>query len=135
MKKIIFFLLVIINFALFGDFRYYPGSNKELKELIKDESVYLGDIDTSKIMDMSFLFCSDPYICDKYKVVFINRKNFEGIEKWNVSNVKKMNYMFAGTQEFNQSIGLWNVGKVEDMSGMFYNAKKFNQNINCWNVS
>ncbi|MEI0496392.1 hypothetical protein R4J09_13435 [Brachyspira intermedia] len=36
--------------------KYKPTSRKELKDLVTDESIYLGDIDTSLITDMSGLF-------------------------------------------------------------------------------
>ncbi|KAJ9816122.1 hypothetical protein QR412_05735, partial [Campylobacter jejuni] len=36
--------------------KYFPETKEELKALVEDESIYLGDIDTSKITDMSYLF-------------------------------------------------------------------------------
>ena len=39
--------------------KYQPQSLVQLKALVKDESVYLGDIDTSNITDMSSLFEPD----------------------------------------------------------------------------
>ena len=33
--------------------KYKPQTKDELKELVKDENIYLGDIDTSLINDMS----------------------------------------------------------------------------------
>ena len=39
--------------------KYSPKTKRELQELIKDESIYLGDIDTSNITDMSSLFEPD----------------------------------------------------------------------------
>ena len=41
--------------------KYQPQSLAQLKALVKDESVYLGDIDTSNIADMSSLF--KPDVC------------------------------------------------------------------------
>ena len=41
--------------------KYQPQSLAQLKALVKDESVYLGDIDTSNIADMSSLF--EPNVC------------------------------------------------------------------------
>ena len=62
--------------------KYSPKSCDELKELINDESVNLGDIDTSAIDDMSNLFEDSK------------REDFSGIEKWNVSSVEEMSDMF-----------------------------------------
>ncbi|GLH58720.1 hypothetical protein [Helicobacter ailurogastricus] len=36
--------------------RYSPKANAELKELAKDENVYLGEIDVSAVEDMSEVF-------------------------------------------------------------------------------
>ena len=36
--------------------KYKPQTKDELKELVKDESIYLGDIDTSLITNMKSLF-------------------------------------------------------------------------------
>ena len=41
--------------------KYKPSTKTELQELVKDESVYLGDIDISNITDMGSLF--EPDVC------------------------------------------------------------------------
>lgn len=64
--------------------KYSPKDYDELKALVDDESVNLGDIDTSAITDMSGLFCD----CE--------REDFSGIEKWDTSSVADMSYMFSG---------------------------------------
>lgn len=102
--------------------KYKPKSKKMLKKLVEDESVYLGDIDTSAITDMSELFKGS------------NRTDFSGIEYWNVSNVTTMRSMFQNARHFNQPIGAWNVESVISMSFMFYGAKKFCQVLDNWNV-
>ena len=43
--------------------------------------------------------------------------------------------MFCGARSFNQPLNKWNVSKVTDMSWMFENARSFNQPLNKWNVS
>ena len=50
------------------------------------KDVFLGDIHTSKITDMSFLF-SFYYDATNEKN---DRKDFSGIESWDVSNVVNM---------------------------------------------
>lgn len=62
--------------------KYTPTTKKELQKLVRDESVYLWSIDTSLITDMSGLFA------------FSQRKDFSGVEKWDVSNVINMENMF-----------------------------------------
>lgn len=53
--------------------KYKPANREELKALCNDESVYLGDINTSLIADMSGLFLDST------------RKDFSGIERWDTS--------------------------------------------------
>lgn len=102
---------------------YHPKTKDELLDLIDDKSVYLGDIDTSAITDMSGLFRDS------------NRTDFSGIEYWDVSSVVNMSCMFYEMTNFNQSLVLWDVSKVEDMRCMFNGATSFNQPLDFWNVS
>lgn len=102
---------------------YKPNTREELQDLVNDLSINLGDIDTSKITDMSSLFFDTP------------RTHFVGIEKWDVSKVRDMAGMFLGAASFNQDISSWNVGRVRDMDFMFYGAKAFNQDISKWDIS
>ena len=107
-----------------SDFKFHPDTKEELLKLCRDESVYLGDIDTSKITDMSCLFEGD----------FIRySRDFSGIESWNVSNVTDMSGMFAGSS-FNMDIYSWNVSNVNNMNCMF-NGSSFKKNISSWDVS
>ena len=96
--------------------KHIPETKEELQKLCNDLTVNLGDIDTSKITDMSELF---------YKS---ERKDFSGIETWDVSNVTDMSSMFAESQ-FNGDISNWNFSNVTDMRGMFYKTA-FNGDIN-----
>ena len=106
-------------------FKYHPETKEELLKLCRDESVYLGDIDTSKITDMSDLFRGNDELWYS--------RDFSGIEFWNVSNVKNMSYMFFESS-FNQDIGSWDVSNVINMGNMFCNTS-FNQDIGSWDVS
>ncbi|TEY00744.1 BspA family leucine-rich repeat surface protein [Campylobacter sp. US33a] len=103
--------------------KHTPKIKSELKKLVDDPNINLGDIDTSNITDMSFLFKNST------------RKDFSGIESWDTSNVKDMSAMFDGAISFNQDISAWDTSKVKDMSYMFYRAKSFNQDIGSWDVS
>ncbi|CAM3108915.1 BspA family leucine-rich repeat surface protein [Streptobacillus felis] len=128
-----------------NNFIYKPNNKEELIELINNENIFLGDIDTSEIYDMSNLFYESK------------RENFKGIEKWDVSNVQDMEGMFKNSNfngdisgwdtsnvqymsemfsysDFNGDISSWDVSNVEDMEGMFKNSK-FNGDISKWDVS
>ena len=98
------------------EYKYHPKTKEELKKLARDESIYLGDIDTSNITDMSDLFNQS------------NRKYFLGIEKWDTSKVTHMSWMFAGCKEFNQPIN-FDTSNVKDMHGMFAGCEKFNKPV------
>ena len=92
--------------------KHKPTTKEELKKLVEDESIHLGDIDTSEITDMSYLFQDST------------RTDFRGIYRWNVSKVTNMENMFKNAKYFNEPLKSWDVGNVENMSGMFKNTKK-----------
>ncbi len=104
-------------------FKYHPASKEELKKLVEDESIYLGDINTSFITDMSRLFENSK------------RTDFSGIEKWKISKVEDMSYMFKGALQFNSDISGWDVSNVKNMRYMFCGTKEFNSDLSKWNVS
>ena len=121
---------IVKEYPVFEDYKdflierkYHPTTKEELQALCDDESIYLGDIDTSKITDMSNLF------------YFSNRKDFSGIETWDVSNVVNMSGMFNHAEFFNHPIGDWDVSHVKYMDEMFYYAVSFNQDISKWDIS
>ena len=97
---------------------YKPGCYRELLKLTKDESVRLGDIDTSLITSMDGLFR------------FSKRRNFDGLETWDTSNVTTMAYMFLQAEHFNHPIGNWDVSNVTNMEYMFAGCTGFNQPLN-----
>ena len=101
--------------------KYQPKTKEELQALCNDESVYLGDIDTSKITDMSCLFFKSE------------RTDFRGIETWDTSNVKNMEAMFCQSS-FDGDISKWDVSGVKNMGWMFANST-FNSDISRWDVS
>lgn len=114
------------------EFKYYPQTKEELKALVDNENIYLGDIDTSAITDMSDLFCKD--YDENKKIPTNDRDIFEGIEFWDVSNVTNMDSMFFKCENFNEPLDSWNVSNVENMNSMFYGCHNFNQPLNSWNT-
>ena len=109
---------------------YYPETKEELlkniQELLNNGERNFNCIDTSKITDMSNLFDSGNY-----------NKSLDNIDisKWNVSNVKYMQFMFDGYENFNCDLSKWDVSKVENMKGMFSWCIKFNCDLSKWNVN
>ncbi|MCW1355590.1 BspA family leucine-rich repeat surface protein, partial [Campylobacter jejuni] len=103
--------------------KFTPDTKEELKALVKDEAIHLGYIDTSNITDMSELFFKST------------RKDFSGIEKWDVSNVKDMDSMFWGCENFDQDISGWNTSSVVNMKSMFKGCDSFNQDLSSWDIS
>ena len=63
--------------------------------------------------------------------MFYNAKNFNGdLSKWNVSNVRNMEYMFGYAKKFNGDLSKWNVSNVTNMYDMFENARSFDKRKN-----
>lgn len=77
--------------------KYKPTNREELKALCDDKNIYLGDIDTSLIADMSELFDSS---------YGSSRKDFSGVESWDVSNVEMMDGMFVSCP-YSHSLESW----------------------------
>ena len=111
-------------------YEYYPETKKELikniVEIFNSGKTNLNCIDTSKITDMSNLFDSSNY-----------NKSLDNIDisKWNVSNVKYMQFMFDGYENFNCDLSNWDVSKVENMKGIFSWCINFNCDLSKWDVS
>ena len=109
-------------------YEYFPKTKQELRKNIQellDKNIYdFNCIDTSAITDMSHLFDSDNYPL-----------NDIDISKWDVSNVKYMQFMFDGYENFNCDLSNWDVSKVENMKGIFSWCKNFNCDLSKWDVS
>lgn len=103
--------------------KYSPETKEELHDLCNDLTVNLRDIDTSKITDMSKLF------------FFSERKDFSGIETWDVSNVKDMSHMFHGKSLTNIDFKQWNTCSLENMSCMFIEAELSEVDLSCFDTS
>ena len=111
-------------------YEYFPETKEELikniEECFNNKRYNLNYIDTSKITDMSNLFDSGNY----------NKSlNNIDISKWDVSNVKYMQFMFDGYENFNCDLSKWDVSNVKNMKGMFSWCINFNCNLSKWDVS
>lgn len=102
-----------------------PKDLKELRSIMRDVNVYLGDIEIPKnITSLENAFS------------LTTRSDFSGLENWDVSHITNMNYLFQNCKSFTgKEIKNWNVSSVASMREMFRNCKKFNANLSKWNIS
>lgn len=145
-------LFIVVLFVIISqaqDYKYFPKNRSELIALVRDERVNLGNINTSKVADMSWLFAtmsekSCAYIKESIAQWIDlkncidsagSRKDFSGIDSWDTSSVATMEGMFAWQENFNENINAWNVSRVENMSFMFAGTIMFNQPLDKWNIT
>lgn len=86
--------------------KFIPETTSELKKLVSDKRISLADIDVSKVYDFDFLFDNST------------RKNWEGIETWDVSHVKCMQFTFGGTY-FDGDLSNWDLKSLKFAKNMF----------------
>ncbi|MEI0799242.1 BspA family leucine-rich repeat surface protein [Brachyspira intermedia] len=96
--------------------KHKPLTKEELKNLVFTDGIKLSDVDTSLITDMSELFQKSQ------------RKDFEGIEDWDTSNVENMSWMFRECFSFNEPLDKWNTKKLSKMYSMF----KYTDSYDCY---
>lgn len=119
-----------------GKWQFVPN-NEQLRKLVRYEEVSLGEIDTSEITDMSFLFAFDErkMSCRVSSEMFNWRKDFSGIAGWDTSRVTTFEGMFYMADIFNEDINKWDTSSVTNMRAMFWSAKNFNQPLDKWDTS
>lgn len=111
--------------------RIVPKDVLDLRVLVNSGNIYLGDIDVSNLDDLTYAFA----IYNNKNVQENRRKDFDGIEKWNTSKVKKMLGVFAGCVNFDKDISMWDTSSVTVTDVMFASCKKFNQDVSAFNMS
>lgn len=105
--------------------QFQPASRSELDTLLLYRYP-LGDIDVSKIKNMSYLFHNTRI------------RDFSGIETWDVSAVQHMDFMFGSdrpNEGVNPDISGWNTKSLENMRGMMARCQSFNRDLSGWDVS
>ena len=119
-----------------GKWQFVPN-NEQLRKLVRYEEISLGEIDTSEITDMSFLFAFDErkMSCRVSSEMFNWRKDFSGIAGWATSRVTTFEGMFYMADIFNEDINKWDTSSVTNMRAMFWSAKNFNQPLDSWDTS
>ena len=135
---------------------FFPGSKDELRTAVyawfenpASATTAFGHIstwDTSRITDMSWLFCgstADEHAHPQGKNCAAHgeccnpaaQRFNEDISHWNTSSATSMAGMFFDATVFNQSIGNWDVQRVTTMFVMFMGAASFNRPLNNWKTS
>lgn len=100
-------------------------SNKtQLRKLIDDFSLTLDKIIIAKnLKDISGAFKNST------------RKDFSGLETWDISNVENMADLFENCPNFTgEEIENWDVSRVKDMGNLFKDCKNFNADLSRWDV-
>ena len=129
----------------------FVPNNEQLKMLVKYEEIKLNEIDTSKVTDMSFLFCADtklptatqnnswkvskPIPIQLKDIGNLHRKDFSGINEWDTSKVTNFEFMFYCAENFNEDISGWDTSSAKSFRRMFSCTQRFNQPIGKWNTS
>ena len=93
----------------------------------------IGAWDTSRVADMSRLFCYADYCWPHSHVGAMTFD--EDISAWDTSRVTDFSLMFRGANAFNQPIGAWDTSSVTDMSYMFRGADAFDGDVGSWDTS
>ena len=108
-------------------------TNKDLKIKIYNLYVKQGEGETLDVSSLTNLIkCDDfAYIFQGYE----NVKHIIGLEDWDISNVKNMEYMFWGCETFNSDLSNWDVSSVKNMNCMFWGCQTFNSDLSKWDVS
>lgn len=100
-----------------------PKNKDELISLINDTSIPLQDIDIHNCTDLSGIFKNSP------------RKDFTGLDRWDVSHVMNMAEMFANCPYFKDDLYNWDVSSVKNMDSMFENCTGLNgKSLEHWNT-
>ena len=102
---------------------------KKIQELYKEQG-------EGEILDVSSL--TNAIKCDDFAYIFQgyeNVKHIIGLEDWDVSNVKNMEYMFYNCYNFNSDLSNWDVSSVGNMKLMFNGCINFDSDLSKWDVS
>ncbi|MFC8731426.1 BspA family leucine-rich repeat surface protein [Luteimicrobium sp. NPDC057192] len=103
------------------------SSVTDMSYMFAETASFKGDVrpwDLSSVTTMAHMFENSHY--DYYSLGLAGTDPY-----WNVSNVRDMSFMFAGST-YNKSLAGWNTSSVTTMSSMFEGATAFNSNIGGW---
>ena len=108
-------------------------TNEDLKNKILELYIEQGEGET---LDVSSL--TNRIKCDNFSSIFggfDEVKHIIGLEDWDVSNVRSMEFMFQDCENFNCDLSKWDVSSVQYMAYMFKGCINFNCDLSNWDVS
>ena len=108
-------------------------TNEELKNRIRKLYIEQGKGDTLDVSSLTKLIK-----CDDFSSIFggfDEVKHIIGLEDWDVSNVRSMEFMFQDCENFNCDLSKWDVSNVQYMAYMFKGCINFNSDLSKWDVS
>ena len=133
MKTIVNFInekLILNKQSQLYKYNYFPKYFDELRSLLEQlleergKDADLNDIDVSKVTSFGDKI-KNGKCKEKYGLFYgLDPHNID-ISKWNVSNVKNMQYMFYDCYNFDCNLSRWNVSNVKNMECMFSGCKRF----------
>ena len=113
----------------------HPQTSDELRSIIEerlkeDKNADMNDIDVSKITSLCY-HTEDGW----YGLFFRLDPHNIKIDKWDVSKVEDMSYMFYGCENFNCDLSKRDVSNVKDMNFMLYQCENFDCDLSNWDAS
>lgn len=132
-------LIEIMNWGSFG----FGNTEKQFGNCLNLVITAMDVPDLSNTKSLRGAFFNNQKLSSNIKIGDSEKR--DAFNKWDVSNITDMSWMFKNAALFNAEINKWNVSNVRDMSDMFdlsntdldyfgvYHA--FNKNIGDWNVS
>lgn len=139
--------------------KYRPHSVQELRILLTDKEISLGDLDLSRLKSLHGAFANIPSERGKIPpmlvadieeqqtqiliqdsayplpLVYDLTPNWTGIESLDFSHITDLSYCFAYQFGFNNGLTTWKVDHVTSLRGMFRGCINFRSNLNHWNTA
>lgn len=139
--------------------KYRPHSVQELRILLTDKEISLGDLDLSQLKSLHGAFANIPSERGKIPPMLVTdieeqqaqiliqdsayplplvydlNPNWTGIESLDFSHITDLSYCFAYQFGFNNGLTTWKVDHVTSLRGMFRGCINFRSNLNHWNTA
>ncbi|MBQ9275355.1 MAG: DUF285 domain-containing protein [Succinivibrio sp.] len=108
-----------------------PQNVLALRLFAANPGVLPRDIDISALDDLSYAFA----LYENGQVVENPRRDFTGIEAWDVSKITNMQSMFAGCIHLNADLSAWHTAALTNTELMFASCREFNSPLESFDTS